>query len=793
LITFGGEWEVMSNEEVRPIVTSKISGLTSAEALERQKRFGRNEIRQEKRKPWLIFVRKMWGPVPWMLEVSLILEIILGHGIEAIIIGLLVVFNAVISAVQENRAHNALELLRQRLVLMTRVLRDGIWQKMPAEEIVPGDTIYMRIGDVVPADARIIYGDILVDQSVLTGESIPREAGEKQVVFAGTTIKRGEATGEVVATGSNTSFGKTAELVRLASTTGGLQKVVFEVVRSMIILDVALVICILIYALIMRLAWGIIIPFALILLVASVPIALPSTFTLATALGALDLSKSGVLVTRLSAIEDAASMDVLCTDKTGTITDNHLVVGNVYPYPPFSREDALRLAAMTCTAATQDPLDIAILEAARQRGMLESLPTPKQIIPFDPSTRRSEAIFDNGDEPLLVIKGAPSTISQMVPAAKEDFNRQVEAQAAKGYRVLAIATGHQDNLSLAGLIGLEDPPRKDSSNLIGKLNDLGIRVIMITGDGLATAKAIAEKVGIGQHNCAGEMLHGQTGNLYKNCDVFAEVSPQDKYDLVRALQTGQHIAGMTGDGVNDAPALKQADVGIAVSNATDVAKAAASLVLTSPGLSNLVPAVEVSRKIYQRMLTYTLNKIVKTIVIAFFLTLGLIFTRTFVTTPLFMILLLFTNDFVTMSIATDRVGFSPKPDRWQINTLVVAAIGLALPILIFAFGIFWVGHSYLGLQLPALQTLLFLVLVFTGQATVYLVRERRHAWNSRPGKWMLISTTLDLIAVCLLATQGIFMTPISSPLVFVTLGLVVVYMALLDFLKVWIFKIFHLK
>ncbi|MDR3575902.1 MAG: plasma-membrane proton-efflux P-type ATPase [Anaerolineaceae bacterium] len=778
----------MTFQTTTQVADPQFTGLTSADALKKLQVDGPNEIPDEKKRPWLVFIQKMWGPVPWMLEVTVLLELFLGKWIEAGIIALLVFFNALISSFQENRAQDALSFLRQRLTVNARVIRDGEWQLVPARQLVVGDVIHLRMGDLVPADLQIGTGQILLDRSTLTGESMPVEASEGHTVHAGTTVKRGEATGEIIATGVHTTFGKTAELVRLAKTSGTLNEIVYAIVRYLLILDGLLAAAVLLFALLSGLAWQDFIPFAIILLVASVPVALPVTFTVATAIGALELAKKGVLVTRLSAIEEAAGMDVLCTDKTGTITENQLKVTALKSYPPFKDADTLRLAAMASSDATQDPLDLAVLDEARRKNLLSSKPRDLRFTPFDSATKRSEAEFRDDDKLVHVIKGAPSAISALKPAGRAKLDADVEMMAVKGLRVLAVATGNDNNLSVAGLIGFQDPPRADTRSLIQELRDLGVKVIMITGDGLATARTIATQIGLAKKGCGPNAIQSVSGKIEQDCEVYAEVLPEDKYNLVRTFQHASHIVGMTGDGVNDAPALRQAEVGIAVSNATDVAKASASLVLTNPGLSDIIVAVEVSRQIYQRMLTYTLNKIIKTIVIALFLSLSLIITRTFVTTSLLIILLLFTNDFVTMSIATDRVSYSKKPNRWQIKTLVTASLGLAVPLLVLLFSFFWFGSSILKLNLGQLQTMLFLALVFSGQGTVYLVRERRHIWSSTPGQWMMLASILDFILVGFLATRGILMTAISLSLVLPTLAVILTFLVVVDFWKVQLFK-----
>lgn len=781
---------IISNklEQTLSQLPSALAGLSTSEAQKRLQEFGPNTIHEERRHPWMVFALKMWGPVPWMLEASIFLELLLGKTLEAGIIALLLVFNALLSTIEENHSQDALTLLRKRLTLYARVLRDGTWQTLPANDIVPGDLVHLQLGDLVPADVRLTSGRVLLDQSVLTGESVPIDAQPEQTAYAGGTVKQGEATGEVTATGAHTYFGKTAELVRMAKTKGHLEKVIFAIVKNLVILDALLVGTVLGYAIWAKVPLTEILPFALILLVASVPVALPATFTLATALGAQELARQGVLVTHLAAIEEAAGMDVLCSDKTGTITENRLSVSVMHPYPTYTETDVLRYAAMACDEATQDPIDIAILETARSRGLLAILPTRHAFIPFDPTTKRSEAVVEQGNQFLHVTKGAPHAIDALTTADAAVMDGDVEGLASQGFRVLAVATGNEQDYQMVGLISLQDPPRADSGALIERLRNLGIRVLMITGDGLPTARAIATQVGIGERVCAKETLDPEHGSRPLDCDVFAEVLPEHKYHLVKYLQESGHTVGMTGDGVNDAPALKQAEVGIAVSNATDVAKAAASLVLTSPGLTNIVAAVESSRRIYQRMVTYTLNKIIKTIEIAFFLSLGLILTGTFVTTPLLIVLLMFTNDFVTISIATDRAAFSPRPNRWQVHQLVAAALSMALPILLLSFTIFEYARTVLQLPLPELQTLIFTMLVFSGQGMIYLVRERDHFWHSRPGKWLLMSTVLDVIVVSFMATAGILMAPIPLNLVVGTLGTISIYLIALDFLKVWVFK-----
>ncbi len=763
-----------------------VQGLNTAEAARRLIQSGPNEVAEEKPHPLLALLRKFWSPVPWMLEITIVLQLVLGKPGEAAVIAVLLGVNAVLGYLQEGRASKALALLRQRLDIRARVLRDGRWQLVPARNLVPGDAVHVRMGDLVPADLRLIEGQIQIDPSSLTGESLPVEAGPGADVFSGSVVTRGEASGEVTASGARTRFGKTAELVRRARTVSHLEAVIFGIVKYLVVLDIGLVAALLVYAVATGMALTEVIPFALILLVASIPVALPATFTLATALGSLELAKRGVLVTRLSAIEEAAAMDVLASDKTGTITANRLTLAALKPANGIAENDLLRLAALACDAATQDPIDLAILNAARERKLLEHPPRRIRFTPFDPQTRRSETLFEEDHGTRRAIKGAAVEVAAL--AGAPEVAAEVETLAAGGYRVLGVAFGDEATLQFAGLVALQDPPRQDSAALIENLRQLGVRVVMVTGDGEATARTVAKTVGIGGRACPARVITDNPRQAITRCDVFAQVFPEDKFHLVEALQSSGHVTGMTGDGVNDAPALKQAEVGIAVANATDVAKAAASLVLTNPGLTDVVAAVETSRRIYQRMLTYTLNKIIKTLEIAIFTSVGVMLTGVFVITPLLIVLLLFTNDFVTMSIATDRVEFSRKPERWRIPTLMLTAAPLAALILVLSFSVFFAGRGWLHLPLPQLQTLIFVMLVFTGLGNVYLVRERRHFWRSRPSTWLLLASVIDIAVVSIMASQGILMAAISPVLITGLLVIALTYLALVDLVKVWIFR-----
>jgi H+-transporting ATPase len=762
-------------------------GLTSQEAEARLRRFGPNTIPEETPPVWRALLPKFWTPVPWMLEGTIALELLLRKPLEAVVFALLLGFNGILGFTQEHRAQRALRFLRERLTVEARVRRDGRWSRLSAKVLVPGDVVHLRAGDLVPADTRLCDGRLSVDQSALTGESLPIEAEPGATAFAGSMVKDGEATGEVTATGTGTAYGKTAELVRAAAAPGHLAILVSGIVRYLLVFDLLLVAVLIAYATAARLPVADVLPFGAVILIAAIPVALPATFTLATAFGAIELAGRGVLVARLSAIEEAAEMDVLCADKTGTLTQNRSAIAELAPAPPYTEADLLGWAALACDEATQDPIDQAILAAARAHQVPLPFTGRVRFVPFDPGTKRSGVIFHDGDVVRQVVKGA---VQAVVPAGAADRAWAAEhrdALAAGGARVLAVAAGRPDALALVGLVALHDPPRDDSKALVRSLRDLGIRVVMVTGDGLATAASIATRVGIGTRAAPAGALEGADVDVTRY-DIFARVLPAGKFNLVRALQRGGHRVGMTGDGINDAPALRQAEVGIAVATATDVAKAAAGLVLTRAGLVNIVAAVEASRRIHQRMLTYTLNKIVKTFELSLLLTLGLIVGGIFITKPLLIVLLLFANDFATMAVATDRARAAPTPDRWDLRALVLAALVVAGVLLAFSSGVVWAGWRVWHLPLSMLQTLVFLWLVIGMQATVYLVRERGAWWRSRPGRWLVASTVGDLAAVSVLATRGWLMAPVGPGIIGALLVVAAGYMTVADLVKVPVFR-----
>ena len=588
--------------------TSQQNGLASDEARQRLQKFGPNAMPDTSMHPLRTALEKFWAPVPWMLEAAIGLELVLGKYVEAAIIALLLVFNAVLGLLQESRAQATLTALKSRLAWSASVRRDGVWKTVPAAELVPGDLVKLSLGSVVPADVTLTGGEVLLDQSMLTGESVPIEAGTGVKTYAGALVRRGEAEAEVTATGPRTKFGRTAELVRTAHVVSSQQKTVLRVVRNLAAFNGVVIMILVGYAWFLRMPVAEIIPLVLTAVLASIPVALPATFTLAAAFGAQALAKRGVLPTRLSAVDEAASMTVLCADKTGTLTQNALTVTTVRPQPGFDEAHVLALAALASSDGGQDPVDGAIRAAAARKPVSDA-PKLVKFESFDPAKKMSEATAtDSSGSSQRIVKGAFAVVISLVPASPTAETTAKELEG-KGFRVLAVAAGPPAAMKLAGLITLSDPPRADSAALITELHGLSVRTVMVTGDAPATAAIVAKAVGLNGAVCPPgpipDVVHPE------QFAVFAGVLPEDKYKLVKAFQMGGHTVGMCGDGANDAPALRQAQMGIAVSTATDVAKSAAGMVLTRPGLTGIVAAVKEGRITFQRILSYTLNSITK--------------------------------------------------------------------------------------------------------------------------------------------------------------------------------------
>ncbi|MBV1702294.1 MAG: HAD-IC family P-type ATPase [Hyphomicrobiales bacterium] len=767
-----------------PSPSTQDTGLSSTEASARLAQAGANAMPDTDRSPWLSAFKKLSAPVPWMLEAAIVLELVLGKQLEAAIIFALLMFNAILGLVQETRATATLKALKSQLALNATAKRDGAWKTIPAADLVVGDIVKISLGGIVPADVSLIGGEVLLDQSMLTGESMPIEAGPGKETFAGALIRRGEAVARVTATSVRTKFGRTAELVRIAHTASAQQKAVMGVVRNLAIFNGGIVVLLVAYALFLHLPWNEILPLVLTAMLASIPVALPATFTLASALGARALAREGVLPTRLSAVDEAATMDLLCSDKTGTLTRNALTVAQVQAMDGHSQGEVLALACLASSEGGQDPVDTAIRSAAKGHSPGHPLRI-QTFTPFDPASKMAQAMTqDEKGTPFNIVKGAFATVAKIASPSQTAI-AAAQALEGQGFRVLAVAGGPPDALKLIGMIALSDPPRDDSAPLIAQLHGMGVRVVMVTGDAPATAAIVAHAVGLDGPICPpGPIAANLRARTYA---VFAGVLPEDKFNLVKDFQSIGHTVGMCGDGANDAPALRQAQIGIAVASATDVAKSAAGMVLTKPGLFGIVAAVKEGRIIFQRILTYTLNSIVKKIVTVLFLGAGLVMTGHAILTPLLMVILMVAGDFLAMSLTADNVAISPKPNVWRINNMTRAGIFLGLCQFVFCIAVLALGIFWLHLPAKTQQTLAFVTLVFSSQAMIYALRERRHMWRSRPSTWLVISSLIDVLIAMTLAMTGLAMTALPLPIIAGLLGASVIFAFVLDLVKIPVF------
>ena len=744
-------------------------GLSSGTAADRLKRLGPNEVPEKKAHPLLFIAKKFWGLTAWMLELIIVLSLVLRKYPDAAIVAVLLVTNAVVSLLEERKAAGAVDALKKELRINGRALRDGAWTTVPARELVPGDVVRLRAGDVVPADVAISAGSLAVDQSALTGESLAVEKSTDDLVYSGSVISRGEATGIVLRTGSGTRFGRTVELIQVARPKLHMEEVVTKLVRRLLLIIGSLLTLTVAVSIVRDVAILEILPLMLVLLLSAIPVALPVMYTVSMAVGACELAKGSVLVTRLSATEDAATMDVLCVDKTGTLTLNELSISQVFPVGPFAEREAVLFGALASQEANRDPLDLAFIRRARDMGWLDPDDVQESFTPFTAATRRTEAIVRHGGRRLRVMKGAVSVIARACGLGPEDeqaLDLRVGDLSKRGYRTVAVAMAEDEGgkPAVAGLVALSDRPRPDSKQLIRELHALGVSVKMLTGDALPIAVEIAGDLGLGEDisrmSDLKDLLKTDPAaalKRMKKSDGFAEVYPEDKYMIVRSLQASRHVVGMTGDGVNDAPALKQAEVGIAVNSATDVAKSAASVVLTSGGLSGIVELVKNGRKVYQRINTWILNKIMRTILKSAFVVGVFLVSGDFVISAFAMVLLLLMTDFMKISLSTDRVQWSASPDTWNIKayTRVAAAMGTLMAV--ESFAALALGQAFWGLRTsdPVIRTFSFEILLFSAVTSIFVIRERRQFWSSRPSRLLLTVMALDVIAGGFISTFGI--------------------------------------
>ena len=768
-----GDLKSMPLPEVVKKLGSSPDGLTQAEAQKRLTQYGPNELVEKKTNLLLKFLSYFWGPIPWMIEIAVILSGVVGHWPDFFIILLLLVANAVVGFWEEHQAGNAIAALKAKLAIKARVKRDGKWTTPAARELVPGDVIRVRLGDIVPADARLLAGDsVEVDQSALTGESLPATRKSGEAVFSGSIIRQGEIDAMVYATGANTYFGKTAQLVQEAHTVSHFQKAVLRIGNYLIILAVVLVAVIITFAICRGDPILTTIQFALVLTVAAIPVAMPTVLSVTMAVGARLLAKKEAIVTRLLAIEELAGVDVLCSDKTGTLTQNKLTLGNPFSVNGIPADQVILCAALASRAEDKDTIDLAVIGGLKNEQALQGY----QVVhfqPFDPVHKRTEATVKGADgKQFAVAKGAPQVMLEMSTNAgeiKAIVEQAVNGFAARGFRSLGVARADQEGRwQFVGVLPLFDPPREQAKATIASARQMGVNVKMLTGDQMAIARETARQLGLGTNildaSGLGDTKNHETAQSaasIETADGFAQVFPEHKFHIVDVLQKRGHIVGMTGDGVNDAPALKKADCGIAVSGATDAARAAASIVLLTPGLSVIIDAIKESRRIFQRMNSYAIYRIAETLGVLLFMTLSILIFNFYPLTAVMIVMLALLNDGAILSIAYDNVHYSKKPETWNMRLVLGIASVIGVIGVIDSFGLFYLGERVFHLDRALIQTLIYLKLSVSGHFKIFQTRTRGPFWSIRPARILLLAVCGTQVVATLIAVYGLFMPPIG--------------------------------
>ena len=793
-----------SINELLQKLSSSSQGLSSLESNKRIEVYGYNEIIEKKVSPVVKFLSYFWGPIPWMIEVAAILSAIIRHWEDFWIIVIMLLLNAIVGFWQEYKADNAIELLKQKLALKARIKRDGKWQEMPARELVPGDVVRIRLGEILPADIKLLNGDyVLIDESALTGESLPVEKHVSDVAYAGSIVRQGEMDGLVITTGMNSYLGKTAKLVAETKTQSHFQKAVIKIGDYLIILALALVAVIFLVALFRHESFVETLQFALVLTVAAIPVALPAVLSVTMAVGATILAKKKAIVSKLVAIEEMAGMDVLCSDKTGTITKNELSIAEIKTLENSTVDNVLLISTLASREEDNDPIDNAVIMKASE--VIQGISHQYKVLsfkPFDPISKRTEAVIEGPDKKIFTVaKGAPQIILSLLShqeALSDKVNDIVNNFADKGYRSLGIARADKENdWHYVGLLALYDPPREDSAQTIKSAQSMGVKVKMVTGDHKAVAKEIARQVSLGTNiEVASAFLDKQESeamNIVEKSEGFAQVFPEHKYRIVELLQTRNHIVGMTGDGVNDAPALKKSDAGIAVAGATDAAKSAADIVLTYPGLAVIIDAIKESRKIFQRMNSYSIYRIAETIRVLFFITLSILVFNFYPVTAIMIVLLALFNDAPIMAIAYDNVRYSNEPERWDMQVILKMATFLGLIGVISSFLIFYIGEHILHLNREVVQTFIFLKLAVAGHLTIFLTRTRGYFWSIKPSGVLLWSAIATKIIATLVAVYGWYVSPIGWKLSLLVWGYALVAFVVTDFIKVRLYRVIDHK
>ena len=786
-------------ELLQKLSTSR-DGLPSDEAARRLQQYGRNEIAEKRESRLVAFLRYFWGPIPWMIEAAAIISAVIQHWDDLAIIAVLLAVNAVVGFWQENKAGNAIELLKKRLALRATVLRDKRWVDIPAAELVPGDVARLRLGNIIPADARLIDGEyILVDQSALTGESLPVEKHQGDLAYASSIVRQGEMDAVVVATGMKTYFGRTTKLVEEAATKSHFQKAIIKIGDYLMVIAAVLVAITTLVGLYRQLPPFDLLQFGLVLVVAAIPAAMPAVLSVSMAVGAEVLAKKQAIVSKLVAIEEMAGVDVLCADKTGTITKNELTVGEVRPLDGSTQDDVLFYSALASREEDKDPIDDTIIAKAKGvEGGPDRIAACRveSFKPFDPVSKRTEATVSQGPgQAFRVAKGAPQAILELVQSnggVKGAVEGAVEEFASKGFRALGVARTDAGSWKYVGLVALYDPPREDSAATIATAQSMGMKVKMVTGDHEAIAKEVSSLVGLKTNIVTPSAFlnqpDGEAESTVENADGFAEVFPEHKYRIVDLLQKKGHIICMTGDGVNDAPALKKADAGIAVAGATDAAKSAADVVLTSPGLSVIIDAVKESRKIFQRMTNYATYRITETIRVLVFVTLSILAFQFYPVTALMIVLLALLNDMPIITIAYDNVRYSSTPERWDMRTLLSVSTFLGAIGVVSSFLMLYIGLDVLHLSTGVIQSFILLKLAVAGHLTLFVARTKGPFWSIRPGRSLFIAVVLTKVVATVITVYGILLPAIGWDLALIVWGYALLWFLIQDFLKVRFYR-----
>jgi H+-transporting ATPase len=770
-------------------------GLTQAEAAKRLAKDGPNEISEKKTNAFWKFLTYFWGPIPWMIEAAVILSGIVGHWPDFFIILVLLMSNAVVGFWEERAAGNAIAALKAKLATKTRVKRDGQWVTPPARELVTGDVIQLRLGDIVPADARLLDGDPMsVDQSALTGESLPATRNPGDAVFSGSIVRRGQSSALVYGTGTNTYFGKTAQLVAQARTVSHFQKAVLKIGNYLIVLAVCLVAIIIGFAIYRGDPILSTLQFALVLTIAAIPVAMPTVLSVTMAVGARLLARKQAVVSRLVAIEELAGVDILCADKTGTLTQNKLTLGDPFCIAGVAPAQVILDGALASRADNDDTIDLAVRSGVKDAEELKGYQV-MHFTPFDPVHKRTEAQVKNKDGKIFkVTKGAPQVILALAGDASEvkvAVDKAVDEFAARGFRSLGVARAEGDGKwHFAGVLPLFDPPREDAKATIATAKDMGVKVKMVTGDAIAIAKETAKKLDMGTNildaTTLGDLEKDVTATAAESiekADGFAQVFPEHKYHIIDVLQKRDHIVGMTGDGVNDAPALKKADCGIAVSGATDAARAAAAIVLMTPGISVMIDAIKESGKIFQRMNSYAIYRITETLRVLLFMTLAILVFNFYPVTAIMIVMIALLNDGAILSIAYDRVHYRNQPEAWNMPVVLGVSTVLGITGTVAAFGLFFLGLNVFHLDHAHVQTLMYLKLSVAGHLTIFLTRTRGPFWSIRPAKAVWIAVLGTQAVATLIAVYGVFMAPVGWRYAGIVWGYALVWFLLNDRIK----------